>query len=530
MKAFSILVSLLIFVGSFLHGQTMFQISYEANTQFYCITQYDENHFLVGGNGNTNQIDESPGLLLKIGQDGSVVWAREYQDSVRHRILSIAKNTDGNILMGGQKWNPQQVGGVHNVFLIHTDSSGNVNWNRYIEQWHFSDHVGVTITSDSCILFAESGISAQSTRPGLAMIKYDSNGDSLWSKWYKSVLSPIFGFAWANQVIVGKSGDYFVAGGTWVGSPMSNGLIAQFNSQGDTLWTFTNTFSLGVNYLGIIQLDDSSLIACSPTGAYPGPYNMILSKLSAMGDTIWSKRYITLGFGFAPESMVQMGDGNIAVTGTYRETIDQTRAAIVKLDEDGEILWASIYGDSNVHGNDMIATDDGGLMVVGWVSGPDSLDRGWILKTDSLGNSGCSDSSLTMGKLYAPAPHQRGGFMRRGIEIFSYSNDLGAKPFAFSSICTNTPIFQFPEFHASETQVYPNPFSDQFTILPGTEFLNSQGLQFILFDLKGRQVFQQKIPISDKFQVRPLGLSPGMYFYKLTNWDGGLASGKLLKE
>ena len=97
---------------------------------------------------------------------------------------------------------------------------------------------------------------------------------------------------------------------------------------------------------------------------------------------------------------------------------------VVKLDSSGEIVWKKCYGGTE---NDiiwkMISTHDGGYICMGNshsndgdIVNPEGLDKGWLLKIDSVGNIIWSQvyGGNIVTRFYDITPTSDGGFMIAG--------------------------------------------------------------------------------------------------------------------
>ncbi|TAH42926.1 MAG: T9SS type A sorting domain-containing protein [Bacteroidetes bacterium] len=96
-------------------------------------------------------------------------------------VLSVPATTSlpgGNYMFGitfqlaGQNQNDRT------FYLAKLDSSLNIVWEKYFDWGYTIDPVAITPTSDSCIAFL------LSTANGLALMKFNSSGDSLWTQFH----------------------------------------------------------------------------------------------------------------------------------------------------------------------------------------------------------------------------------------------------------------------------------------------------------------------------------------------------------
>jgi hypothetical protein len=75
--------------------------------------------------------------------------------------------------------------------------------------------------------------------------------------------------------------------------------------------------------------------------------------------------------------------------------------------------------------------------------------------------------------------------------------------------------------------VFPNPFSDKFTIDLGQEYPN---ITVSVYDIMGRKLFTSAPEAGRRFYVARNGLNPGIYFYIVTSGTHLLISGKVIAD
>lgn len=160
------------------------------------------------------------------------------------------------------------------------------------------------------------------------------------------------------------------------------------DSYGDTLWTKHHSINSRERFCsGHQTLDGGYIITGStiPTDDYHT--DVFLLKTDSNGDTLWSKEY----GGIQDEigsSVQQTMDGGYIITGGTSDFFSVDKVYLIKTDSNGETMWSKTYGDdySNI-GQSVWQCDDGGYFITGttyvWLSA-----IGWVylIRTDSLGN------------------------------------------------------------------------------------------------------------------------------------------------
>lgn len=253
------------------------------------------------------------------------------------------------------------------IYLIDPYQEGNLDWTRvygtYDKDVEFSMYNQVTYTIATNIptslvqLPDNSYIMAGYTNKGYDsgydayIIKTDENGDTLWTKTYQET-------SYAIEVFEDIMVDYD-NGGT------ATGLIAVGYAKGD---------------------DDSYY-----------DDDMWIVKMDLDGEVIWSKHIgeATQSQSSAIAAADLSDNSGYVITGFYGVatspgTIYSSNLWVVKLDNDGNLVWDNQYGSTAYFdcGNDITVDNDGNILVAGYTTtnGTNSSADIWLLKIDSDGN------------------------------------------------------------------------------------------------------------------------------------------------
>ncbi|MBK9275391.1 MAG: T9SS type A sorting domain-containing protein [Flavobacteriales bacterium] len=176
-------------------------------------------------------------FLLKTDSLGNVQWWQTYGHPTRlDYATSVDILADGGYCIGGEY--PLTLNNVVQ-WVVRTDSVGNLIWQQPrglpVET---SFNAAVLTTSDGNITYAAgkySGGNDQQHWPNL--VKLDTSGNELWDKTYGTAF---FGTGFFALAEVPGSHDLIACGQryyqTMGGIPHSKGLLLRTNSQGDSLW------------------------------------------------------------------------------------------------------------------------------------------------------------------------------------------------------------------------------------------------------------------------------------------------------
>jgi predicted secreted protein len=219
------------------------------------------------------------------------------------------------------------------------------------------------------------------------LAKTDANGDTLWTRTYGGTNTD-----YAYSVRQTSDGGYVVVGYTnSFGAGYEDAYLVKTDADGDTLWTRTYGWSTGNERANCVQqTSDGGYIIVGYTYSYETcHYDFYLVKTDANGDILWTRTYGGSGTEKA-ESVQQTSDGGYIVAGyTSSFGAGLVDAWLVKIDADGDFLWAQSYGGSNWdYAYSVQQTSDGGYILAGY---EDSFGAGgkdvWSIKTDANGDT-----------------------------------------------------------------------------------------------------------------------------------------------
>jgi len=159
----------------------------------------------------------------------------------------------------------------------------------------------------------------------------------------------------------------------------------------DMLYDFQMTSDSG--FIAIGTTWDNSYIGDGDFEGFRGEYDYSILKIDKYGNVQWTKCYGGTKYDMGT-SIKQTTDGGYIIAGySYSNTWDilcsdaYGKAWIAKLDEYGEIEWSNCYGD---HFSDKIhniqQTNDYGFLAIGSSNNTGFQEDFWILKLDENGN------------------------------------------------------------------------------------------------------------------------------------------------
>ncbi len=465
--------------------------------------------------------------LIKLNNLGDTLWKKVYSNiGGEYGDAKFLLCTDGGFLIYGSTYFDYD-----DVFLLRTNSIGDTLWSKlFVDSGWSGANFMNECSSGGFLMSGFKGYTwnANDQHDGF-LIRINSIGDTLWTRTYGSFNQEGFG-----NFIETSDGGYMVYGSTnSFGAGLDDMWILKVDSLGNLLWN--KTYGTSGNEGGKLgkSLDGNYIIVGGSSFSNAGTSNnVIILKIDAMGFILWSKAYSTQLFQVDVNFSV-CADGGYILGGYSRPPNSNNEPMmLIKMDSLGNVKWSNTYTYNNCSGNSksVIQTNDGGFFSVGAtatdsVSGINAI---YLVKTDSLGNSGCSQSSFALTvnaqSWVVTTPVPTIGYDSFGIQSLNYINIINPG-LSINTICFTNGIDELPK-ETSGVLVYPNPASNSITIHSQLGITN---YELRITDVFGRVVYKENIKANDT-HIAISNWSCGVYFYSLTQGEGAAVRGKFIKQ
>ena len=196
----------------------------------WCVRQVSDGGFIIAGASNYM------GLLIKTDSGGDVEWHQTYENSTA--LYSARETSDGGFIAVGYYECDTLPGCYPDIYLLKTDGSGTIDWEKYDG------------TSD--------------------------NND------------------WARDVI--QTQDDFVVTGTWNDNGNnSKAMLRKYSSTGELIWDEIYSSSAANEINSMLETSDGDFILAGYTGTQHGDYKALLIKTDPSGQQIWKKNIQSIG-------------------------------------------------------------------------------------------------------------------------------------------------------------------------------------------------------------------------------------------
>ena len=440
-------------------------------------------------------------VLTSIDDQGNQVWWKTYGEDFHDYYVGFMRGcintSDGGYVVSGSIYDTITSVGL----LIKFNQNGDSLWSRIYNDPDSSDYLATVLTV--CLQLQDKGfiitgyVGVSQDDDDIILMKTDSLGEIKWLRTYGQL-------HWYDE---GYSLCQLPDGGFLVGldrektgnnTSRDPGLL-KVDSLGNQIW---------IKYYGGIYDDGHSVVYYSQDGNYlvgstyavsqPHPdypdHKVWIFKTDTAGNILWDRKYSDKTFLGWCSTIDELNDGSIIVSGTggFQDSFSQD-GWILKANQSGDSIWMRKYGYYPLFMNDLNdlrVTSDDGIIISGCALGDPEWEQSiWVQKLDSIG---CDSAGCD----------------------------------------TTVGIIQLnPKYlHQGNITIYPNPATDWIHIL----FRDIRPIGFmdrdaVIFNVYGEKVASIKIPnIAESYDYNVSDLSSGLYLLVIRERQKVVFTGKFL--
>jgi hypothetical protein len=266
-----------------LHEQTFGGIDVDYN---YAMIKASDGGYIMAGHTSSFGAGSTDAWVVKVDQEGNHQWNCTYGGTEPDVVISIIPTSDDGYALTGIT--ESYGSGMWDVWLIKIDNSGQIEWNQTYggSERDWSGHLVLTPDGGYAICgYTESfGLGIRD----FYLIKTDDSGNILWNKTYGGNDAER-----CNYMILTADGDFLLIGLTEAGSDVSQDMwIVKTDSDGIQLWNRTIGGSYtDWPYAGIASTDGGFIITGQTRSYGAGGLDAWLVKIDQDGFHEWNRTF-----------------------------------------------------------------------------------------------------------------------------------------------------------------------------------------------------------------------------------------------
>ena len=302
-------------------------------------------------------------------------WMKTFDFTYYDSFNSVKQTSDGGFIIGGTT---QPNLDNNDIWLVKTDNQGNIIWDKIFGGPKEEHCIKVEKTSDGGYILLGSTESFGNGKNDIWLIKTDSEGNKLWDQTYGDVNDD-----YAYDIQQTNDGGYILACSHFISITLY-GLIIKIDENGEIEWnkTYDGPFNNGV--YSIAQTADGNYSVLGSIENEEGTEYLIwLFKIGINGEFIWEKK-----FGNNQEIILLMeltDDGGNILSG-LSSSPESEDLLLIKTNSDGEIMWKKTYDVGLFEiGFEVQQTYDGGFIITGFLMTKLLTSYAFLFKTDQNG-------------------------------------------------------------------------------------------------------------------------------------------------
>ncbi|MEN8207940.1 MAG: T9SS type A sorting domain-containing protein [Candidatus Fermentibacteria bacterium] len=345
----------------------------------YDLLQTADGGFILAGNTYSYGTGLSDVYLVKTDSLGEQEWFQTYGYSGTSSSdggHSVQQTADGGYIITGDT----SGSGLYDLYLIKTDSSGNELWSKTYGGPIFEGGKSVQQTIDGGYIISGYTNSSGAGMDDIWLIRTDASGNLLWDK----VIGGS-GYDMGNCVLTTTDGGILLLGSLFSPGNNKDVYLCRLDSSGTELWSRTYGGTEADEGLCMLQKADGNIVIAGWTRSSGAGYaDAYLIETDSSGTELWSQTYGGDGYDFAYD-IHQTFDGGYIIGGESSPDGVPSDMYILRTDSSGTELWSQTYGGSmDDMGRGILQTANGQYLLAGTTSAfGQGLNDMWLICLES---------------------------------------------------------------------------------------------------------------------------------------------------
>jgi len=350
----------------------------------YSVQQTTDGGFIIAGYTKSFGLPKKDFYLIKTDANGILIWSKTYGNTKKDEGYDVQQTNDGGYIITGYTDETAGGGGKKDIYLIKTDATGNLMWNRHFGGNDQDEAYAVQQTTDNGYILCGYTKSYGAGDEDIYVIKTDSSGNIQFTKTYGGGNKER-----ANSIKQTIDGGYILTG-------------------------YSESYGAGNK-------------------------DIIILKINSFLNVQWTKTYGGGNEDRGEEIQILNGNTGYIITGKTKSFgLGGKDAYLLNTDVNGVRRWSNSYGQNNNQEAYSCVQTGSGFALVGYDDDGGAGNKDvYLVKTDSVGYVGCNETPF-IPIMTIPTPAVTSGSDVDSLCIVTSVNPPTIfPPSIFSTICFN---------------------------------------------------------------------------------------------
>ena len=277
-------------------GDTLWHLNFDFGAtnyghQLQTAIEISDGNYVVGGTSGDPVAHQSQADLIKINKNnGDTLWVKKIRPfNLSERCYKIKQTADGGFAFCGIRYTNTS-GTSSDATLVKTDSMGNVQWERTYGGANYDFGFSLEFTSEGGYMILGTTYSYGLGPYNMYLVKTDSLGNIIWQKTYGNNFE-----SYGNSIVKTTDGNYVLVGGDYVSSDSLTAYVVKIDTAGIIQWQKRyRGLARETEFTGVKQLSTGEIMVCGDDqgDTLNNSYYGILKKLNNNdGSMVWNKNY-----------------------------------------------------------------------------------------------------------------------------------------------------------------------------------------------------------------------------------------------
>jgi len=250
-------------------------------------------NLILGGFTADISVMNSDAYLIKMTSNKDTIWVKKYGLANRsERCYHIKQTSDGGYIFCGLRFNVNASNNItdSDVYLVKTDSLGTQQWEKTYGGSDYDWGNSIEVTEENGFMILGQTYSYGPGLYNMYLIKTDSLGNLIWQKTYSENIKD-----YGTSICKTIDGDYLLAGGSYYSTDTVAAKIIRIDSAGNEQWQkkYPSAFELS-EFTSVRQLETGEIVALGHIQEKEANllyYGRLMKLDSSNGTIIWERKY-----------------------------------------------------------------------------------------------------------------------------------------------------------------------------------------------------------------------------------------------